>query len=245
MRKVMWALVMMVGCGSPETPPVPEKPPEPPPVEKKVETPPPPPAEPAATLPAGANPALLDPSKATEKAPDVYKAKFETTKGDFVIEVHRDWAPNGADRFYNMVKIGYLDDVAFFRAIDGFMVQFGINGLPEVNDKWRDANIKDDPVTQSNTTGMVTFAQTNDVDSRSTQIFINFKDNKALDGMRFAPFGKVASGMDVVNSLYKGYGEGYPQGMGPDQQRVQFEGNKYLKAEFPKLDYVKKATILP
>lgn len=242
MRYAMWALVMLVGCGSE---PVVEKAPEPPPVEKKVETPPPPPAEPpAAKLPEGANPALLDPSKATEKAPDVFKAKFETTQGNFVVEVHRDWAPNGADRFYNLVKIGYLDDVAFFRAIENFMVQFGINGLPEVNAKWMDANIPDDPVKESNKPGMVTFAQTNAPNSRSTQLFINFKDNSMLDGMRFAPFGKVVEGMDVVNKLYKGYGEGYPQGMGPDQQRVQFEGNKYLKAEFPKLDYVKKATIV-
>ena len=244
MRKVIWALVMVAGCGGPAEPVVAEKPVETPPVEKKVETPPPVEA-PRASLPEGANPALTDPSKATEKAPDVFKAKFETTKGEFIVEVHRDWAPNGADRFYNMVKIGYLDDVAFFRAIENFMVQFGLHGLPEVNRHWSESNIQDDPVKESNKPGMITFAQTGAPNSRSTQLFINFRDNANLDGMRFAPFGKVVSGMDVVNSLYKGYGEGAPDGMGPEQGRVKFEGNKYLKAEFPKLDYIKKATLVP
>jgi peptidyl-prolyl cis-trans isomerase A (cyclophilin A) len=190
------------------------------------------------------NPALLDPSLAEEKAPDKFRAKFTTTKGDFVIEVTRDWAPNGADRFYNMVKIGYLNDVAFFRNIEGFMVQFGINGNPKVNGKWREANIKDDRVVKSNTPGYVTFAQTGRPNSRSTQVFINFGDNARLDGQRFAPFGKVVEGMDVVKSLYNGYGEGAPNGRGPDQGRIQFEGNEYLKKSFPKLDYIKKAVIV-
>jgi peptidyl-prolyl cis-trans isomerase A (cyclophilin A) len=190
------------------------------------------------------SPALLDPSLAEEKAPDTFRAKFTTTKGDFVIEVTRKWAPNGADRFYNMVKIGYLNDVAFFRNIEGFMVQFGINGDPKVNKKWRDANIKDDPVVKSNTPGYVTFAQSSARNSRSTQVFINFGDNSRLDRDRFAPFGKVVEGMDVVKSLYNVYGEGAPNGRGPDQQRVQLEGNTYLKKSFPKLDYIKKAVIV-
>src|SRR5579872_3196287 len=190
------------------------------------------------------NPALLDPSLATDKAPESFKVKFVTTKGDFVIEVTRDWAPNGADRFYNLVKIGYLNDVAFFRNIDGFMVQFGIHGDCAVNAKWREANIKDDPVKKSNTSGYVTYAQSACLHSRSTQFFINFGDNANLDGMRFAPFGKVVQGMDVVKSLYNGYGEGAPRGRGPDQGRIQDEGNAYLKKDFPKLDYIKSATIV-
>jgi len=187
--------------------------------------------------------ALLDPSLAKEQAPEKFKAKFSTTKGDFVIEVTRDWAPNGADRFYNLVKIGYFDDAAFFRNIEGFMVQFGINGDPAVNRKWQRSNIKDDPVKQSNQPGFVTFAQSSALDSRTTQVFINFRDNGRLDEDRFAPFGRVVKGMDVVKSLYNGYGEGYPNGRGPDQGRVQDEGNAYLKKSFPKLDYTKKATI--
>ncbi len=190
------------------------------------------------------NPALLDPSLATDKAPDSFKVKFVTTKGDFVLEVTRDWAPNGADRFYNLVKIGYFKDVAFFRNIDGFMVQFGIHGDPAVNAKWHESNIKDDPVKKSNTAGFVTYAQTGRPNSRSTQFFINFGDNANLDGMRFAPFGQVVEGMDVVKSLYSGYGEGAPNGRGPDQRRVQEQGNAYLKKDFPKLDYIKTATIV-
>jgi len=190
------------------------------------------------------NPALLDPSKATDKAPDTFQAKFTTTKGDFVIEVTRDWAPNGADRFYNMVKIGYLNNVAFFRNIEGFMVQFGINGDPAVNTKWKVSNIKDDPVVESNKPGYVTFAQSGAPNSRSTQVFINFGDNSRLDRDRFAPFGRVVEGMDVVKSLYNGYGEGAPQGLGPNQGRVQAEGNAYLKKSYPKLDYIKKAEIV-
>jgi peptidyl-prolyl cis-trans isomerase A (cyclophilin A) len=201
--------------------------------------------DPAESEPAGEkNPALLDPSKATEKAPDTFQAKFTTTKGEFVIEVTRDWAPNGADRFYNMVKIGYLNNVAFFRNIEGFMVQFGINGDPAVNKKWKVSNIKDDPVVESNKPGYVTFAQSGAPNSRSTQVFINFGDNSRLDQDRFAPFGRVVEGMDVVKKLYNGYGEGAPRGLGPDQTRVQAEGNAYLKKSFPKLDYIKKAEIV-
>lgn len=189
------------------------------------------------------NPALLDPSLAKEKAPDQFQARFATTKGDFVIEVTREWAPHAADRFYNLVKIGYFDDAAFFRNIEDFMVQFGINGDPAVNEKWNQSNIKDDRVTQSNKRGYVTFAQKPTPNSRTTQIFINFGDNSQLDDQRFAPFGRVVEGMDVVESLYQGYGEGPPRGRGPDQGRIQQEGNDYLKKGFPKLDFVKNAKI--
>jgi peptidyl-prolyl cis-trans isomerase A (cyclophilin A) len=186
---------------------------------------------------------LLDPSKLTAKAPDVFRARFDTSKGPFVIEVHRDWAPKGADRFYNLVKNGYFDDVRFFRVIAGFMVQFGINGDPKLNDIWHEANITDDPVRQSNTRGMVSYAMRGP-DTRTTQVFINFADRNAqLDRMGFAPFGKVVEGMEVVDKLYSGYGEGAPQGAGPAQDRTQEEGNAYLKANFPELDYVKTARI--
>jgi peptidyl-prolyl cis-trans isomerase A (cyclophilin A) len=187
---------------------------------------------------------LSDPASLNEKAPAVYKAKFDTSKGPFVIEVNRDWAPNGADRFYNLVKNGFYNDTRFFRVIPGFMVQYGINGDPNVAAAWRDANIKDDPVKQSNARGMITFA-TAGPNTRTTQVFINFDNNAGLDGQGFSPFGKVVSGMEVVDSLYGGYGEGAPNGKGPDQGLIQQHGNAYLKEAFPKLDYVKQATIEP
>ena len=193
----------------------------------------------AATAAAGD---LSDPTALNEKAPAVYKAKFDTSKGPFVVEVHRDWAPNGADRFYNLVKNGYYDAARFFRVIEGFMVQFGINADPNIARVWRDANIKDDPVKESNRRGMVTFA-TAGPNTRTTQVFINFGDNAALDGQGFAPFAKVISGMEVVDSLYGGYGEGAPNGNGPDQGRLQQQGNAYLQQAFPKLDSINKATI--
>jgi peptidyl-prolyl cis-trans isomerase A (cyclophilin A) len=199
---------------------------------------------PSAAAPAAAVGALSDPSKLTETAPATYKAKFTTTQGEFVIEVQRDWAPNGADRFYNLVKNGFYDDTAFFRVVEGFMVQFGISGNPSLNNVWRAARIPDDPVKGQNLRGMVTFA-TSGPNSRTTQVFINFADNVNLDGMGFAPFGKIVSGMDVVDKLYKGYGEGAPRGAGPNQMLIQTRGNEYLKAEFPKLDYTQKATIEP
>jgi peptidyl-prolyl cis-trans isomerase A (cyclophilin A) len=187
---------------------------------------------------------LSDPASLNETAPDVYKVKFDTSKGPFVVEVHRDWAPNGADRFYNLVKNGFYDNDRFFRVVEGFMVQFGINGNPKLSSVWRDASIKDDPVTQSNKRGMITFA-TSGPNSRTTQVFINFNNNVGLDGQGFSPFGQVVSGMKVVDSLYNGYGEGAPRGSGPDQGRVQSEGNAYLNKDFPMLDYIKKATIEP
>jgi peptidyl-prolyl cis-trans isomerase A (cyclophilin A) len=187
---------------------------------------------------------LGNPAALKEQAPPVYKVEFDTSKGPFVVEVHRDWAPNGADRFYNLIKNGFYDNVRFFRVVEGFMAQFGVNGDPKVSAAWRDARIKDDPVRVSNKRTFVTFA-TAGPNTRTTQIFINYGDNSNLDGQGFSPFGQVVSGMKVVDSLYSGYGEGAPGGRGPNQARVQSEGNAYLTSAFPNLDYVKKATIAP
>jgi peptidyl-prolyl cis-trans isomerase A (cyclophilin A) len=188
---------------------------------------------------------LLNPAALNETAPATYNIKFDTSAGEFVVKVTRDWAPNGADRFYNLVKNGFYDDVRFFRAIAGFMVQFGINGDPAVNAVWRNARIAPDPVKQSNRRGFITYAMGGTPDTRTTQVFINFQDNASLDKSGFAPFGEVVKGMDVVSKLYTGYGEGAPRGDGPEQGRVQTEGNAYLRKSFPRLDYVKKAAIEP
>jgi peptidyl-prolyl cis-trans isomerase A (cyclophilin A) len=185
---------------------------------------------------------LSNPTALNERAPATYKVRFDTSKGPIVVEVRRDWAPNGADRFYNLVKNGFYDNVRFFRVISGFMVQFGIHGDPKVMAPWRDARFPDDPVVQSNDRGYITFA-TSGPNSRTTQVFINFKNNAGLDRQGFSPFGRVLSGMDVVDKLYSGYGEGAPQGQGPEQGRVQREGNEYLAKEFSRMDFVKKATI--
>lgn len=188
---------------------------------------------------------LLEPKskEMNQTAPAKFQAKFETSQGDFVIEVQRDWAPLGADRFYNLVKNGFYDDVRFFRIISGFMAQFGISGDPKTSAVWREARIQDDPVKQSNKRGFVSYAMAGP-NTRTTQLFINFGDNSRLDASGFAPFGQVVTGMDVVDKLHSGYGEGPPRGMGPDQGRVQAEGNAYLDKEFSKLDKVKKATIV-
>ncbi len=187
---------------------------------------------------------LANPAALNAQAPAAYKVKFDTSKGPFVIEVHRDWAPLGADRFYNLVKNGFYNDARFFRVITGFMVQFGINADPRLAAVWREAAINDDPVSKSNTRGMITFA-TRGPNTRTTQVFINYGNNARLDTGGFAPFGQVVSGMDVVDALYSGYGEGAPRGAGPEQSRLQSEGNAYLNKEFPKLDYIKTATIVP
>ena len=171
-----------------------------------------------------------------EKAPATFKVKFDSSAGPFVVEVHRAWAPNAADHFYTLVKNGFYDEARFFRVVPNFMVQFGINADPSVQAKWRNS-IKDDPVKESNKRGYVTFAQTSAPNSRSTQIFVNFKDNSFLDSQRFAPFGQVTSGMENVDKISAEYGEK------PNQGSIQSQGNTYLKAQFPKLDYVKKATI--
>jgi peptidyl-prolyl cis-trans isomerase A (cyclophilin A) len=179
---------------------------------------------------------LKTPASLNEKAPDTYKANFDTSAGAFVVEVHRAWAPLGADRFYNLVKNGFFDNTRFFRVVPNFMVQFGLNGDPAVQSVWRTANLKDDPGKESNKKGYVTFA-TAGPNTRTTQVFINFKDNGFLDSQGFAPFGQVVSGMDVVEKITSQYGET------PNQGRIQAEGNAYLTKEFPKLDYIKKATI--
>ncbi|HNT97206.1 MAG TPA: peptidylprolyl isomerase [Elusimicrobiales bacterium] len=187
--------------------------------------------------------ALLNPSQLTEQAPASFKVLFKTTKGDFTLEVNRDWSPLGADRFYNLVKNGYFTDIAFFRVIGGFMAQFGIHGEPKVSAAWRGARIQDDPVKESNKRGYISYAMAGP-NTRTTQLFINFGDNSQLDSMGFSPFGKVVSGMEVVDAIYNGYGEGAPNGRGPDQGRVQMQGNAYLKADFPKLDYIKSASTI-
>lgn len=182
---------------------------------------------------------LRNPEQLKETAPATYKATFDTSAGAFVIEVHRDWAPNEADRFYNLVKNGFYDDCRFFRVVPGFMVQFGMNGNPAIQKIWQNTNMKDDPVKQSNKRGYVSFAQTGAPNSRSTQLFVNFADNTSLDhtGQGFAPFGQVVSGMNVVDKITAQYGER------PDQGEIVNKGNAYLNASFPKLDYIKKATI--
>jgi peptidyl-prolyl cis-trans isomerase A (cyclophilin A) len=182
---------------------------------------------------------LLHPESLKAKAPDVYEVKFATTKGDFVIQVTRAWAPLGADRFYNLVKYHYYDGASFFRVVPGFVVQFGLTGSPAVNKAWMDANIKDDPVTQSNLPGTITFAMAGP-NTRTTQVFINFRNNASLDSQGFAPFGKVTDGMDVVNQLYSGYADSPTSHQG----EITNQGNVYLEKNFPKLDSIKIATII-
>lgn len=184
------------------------------------------------------DPALLHPAMLKATAPDVYEATFKTTAGDFVVTVTRAWAPIGADRFYNLVKHGYFTDAAFFRVLPGFVVQFGMNANPTVNAAWEKATIKDDPVTQSNHTGYLTYAKpSGPPDSRTTQIFISLGENGRLDSDGFAPFAQVTSGMDVVQKLYSGYGET------PNQGDIAVEGNAYLNKNFPKLDHIVSATV--
>jgi peptidyl-prolyl cis-trans isomerase A (cyclophilin A) len=187
-----------------------------------------------------------DSTAMNQTAPDTYRVLFSTSKGDFTVEVHRSWAPKGADRFYNLVRNGFYTDVRFFRVIREprpFMAQFGISGDPNLTAKWRDANLTDDPVKEHNTRGRITFA-TAGPNTRTTQLFINYGDNSRLDGMGFSPFGEIISGMDVVDQLYAEYGEGAPDGHGPDQGRLEKEGTPYLTQGWPKLDYIKSAKIV-
>jgi peptidyl-prolyl cis-trans isomerase A (cyclophilin A) len=185
----------------------------------------------------GQGAALKNPAALKETAPATFNATFDTSAGAFIVAVHRDWAPNGADRFYNLVKSGFFDDCRFFRVVSNFMVQFGINGDPAVAAAWRPARIPDDKFKESNKRGYVTFA-TSGPNTRTTQVFINFNDNsRSLDAQGFTPFGEVLTGMAVVDKIYSGYGES------PNQGSIQAEGNAYLMKSFPKLDYVKKATI--
>jgi peptidyl-prolyl cis-trans isomerase A (cyclophilin A) len=181
---------------------------------------------------------LSDPAKLTAKAPETFKARFETTKGAFVVEVHREWSPRGADRFYNLVKNGYYDGVKFFRAVPNFVVQWGIHGDPAIATKWLQATIPDDPVKQSNTRGFITYAM-GGANSRSVQVFVNLADNARLDALGFAPFGKVTEGMDVVDKLHNGYADGLTKLQG----RIAAEGNAFLEKTYPQLDAIKKATI--
>lgn len=177
-----------------------------------------------------------------ENAPDVFKVDFDTSKGLVVVEVHRDWAPIGVDHFYTLVKLGFYDGDRFFRYVRGFVVQFGINGIPATTRTWANANIKDDPVKEHNVRGTLTYA-TAGPNTRSTQLFINLKSNLPLDADGFAPFGKVVTGMDIVDNLYSGYGEMAPSGAGPDAQQIEIQGNDYLLSHFPRLDFIKKATV--
>jgi len=187
--------------------------------------------------------ALRQPALAREQAPAVFFAKFETTKGEFVVEVTRKWAPHGADRFFNLVRIGYFDDTAFFRVKKGFVVQFGLSGDTRVNSVWKDAQIPDDEVKETNARGTLTYAMAGPK-TRTTQVFVNLGDNLGLDGQGFAPFGRVVNGLKVLDSLYDGYGDMRPFGEGPDQRGILSMGNAYLKREFPKLDYIERATLL-
>ena len=196
----------------------------------------------ATTEKKGPHPGLKDPKKATKKAPDKFQAKITTTKGDIVLEVVREWSPNGADRFYNLVDIGFFKDIAIFRAIEGFMFQFGIHGDPKVSRVWSDANIKDDPRVRSvsNTKGFITFAKSGLPNSRSTQFFINLGNNARLDGMGFTPFGRVVKGMDVVEKINTEYGEN----SGEVQGLFQARGNEYIKERYPKIDYIKSVSLV-
>jgi peptidyl-prolyl cis-trans isomerase A (cyclophilin A) len=188
-------------------------------------------------------PVLLTPASVTGRAPERFTVILDTTEGDIRLNVTRAWSPNGADRFYALVQAGYYTNVSFFRVVSGFMAQTGIHGDPAVNAAWRGANIPDDPVTQHNTRGMVSFA-TAGPGTRTTQFFINFVDNSRLDGMGFSPFARIEdASMAVVDRLHAGYGEGAPAGRGPMQARMQREGNRYLRAEFPALDYIRSVRI--
>ncbi len=179
----------------------------------------------------------MNPAQLNETAPDQFQVKFDTSKGEFIVDVTRAWSPNGADRFYNLVKNGLYDNCRFFRVVEDFMVQFGINGDPAISKLWRMANIPDDRPNQSNKRAYITFA-TAGPNTRTTQLFINFADNSFLDRQGFTPFGKVTQGMEIVDSIYSGYGEQ------PNQGLIQSQGNAYLEKSFPDLDYVKSTTII-
>jgi len=175
-----------------------------------------------------------------ERAPDEFAVRFQTSAGDFTVAVQRELAPRGADRFYNLVRHGYYDDQRFFRVVPGFVVQWGMSGDPDLTGVWSQATIQDDPVKDSNTAGTITFAKTGAPNSRTTQVFINLGNNTRLDGMGFAPFGRVTEGMEAVRALNAKYGEAPSQ----QQQRIAKQGNEYLDAQFPGLDYIESARII-
>ena len=186
-----------------------------------------------------ANEKLLDASALNETAPDKFNVTLETTQGDVVIAVDRSLAPIGADRFYNLVKNGFFDDCRFFRVVPNFVVQFGLNGSPDVNKVWQTARIQDEPVKETNARGTITFAKASQPNSRTTQMFINLVDNARLDDMGFSAFGRVVSGMEFVDAIFAGYGGN------PRQDLIASQGNAYLESEFSKLDFIKKAVITP
>ena len=245
------AAVILSGCKSNEQT-AQTAPPEQPKTEAPAQPATSPPAEAAPETAPAAKPAevphnyskeLLAPAKLKEKAPDTYKVKFDTTRGVFTVTVNRSWAPLGADRLYNLVKHHFFDNTAFFRVVPGFVVQFGISGNPAVSTAWKNMDIQDDPVVQSNKRGTLTFAQTSQPNSRGTQLFFNLKDNSQLDhmGQGFAPVGVVdGNGINIVEMMYEGYGDS----AGPDQDQLAKQGDPYLKKGWPKLDYVKSATLV-
>lgn len=256
MRAKSWCVIfaaatLLAGCKSKE-PAAETKPAE----TAKTETPSPAPApapaetKPAATETAPASAAkaavaakpgnLLKPSTLQEKAPEKYEVKFKTTRGEFTVQVTRAWSPLGADRFYNLVKAHFYDNTAFFRVVPGFVAQFGIAEKPAVSAAWKKTEIADDPVTQTNKRGYLSFA-TAGPNTRTTQIFINLKDNPRLDGMGFSPFGVVeGNGMNVVEMMYEGYGDN----AGPEQDQIEKQGTPYLKKGWPKLDYIQSTTLV-
>jgi peptidyl-prolyl cis-trans isomerase A (cyclophilin A) len=233
------ACALLIGCSSSneskkaaerQAPPAAAAPEAP----KPAEAPTPAPAEPAKPETRKAAPNALP-----EKAPNDYKVNIDTSKGMIVMECHKAWSPMGADHFYDLVKIHFYDDVRFFRVMRGFMAQFGMNGTPMTNSIWANANILDDPPAgQHNTRGMVTYGKTSMPNSRSTQLFINFGDNSRLDADGFTPVCMVTSGMETADRIYAGYGEA------PDQGLIGAQGNAYLNSQFPRLDYIRKATIV-
>ena len=254
MRTAIWcvsatAVLLLVGCKT-KQPEAETKPAE----TAKVETPPPtaapapaeskppataPSAAPAASAPPARAGNLLKPATLNEKAPEKYEVKFKTTRGDFTLMVKREWSPLAADRFYNLVKAHFYDNTAFFRVVPGFVVQFGISDRPAVSAAWKHTEIPDDPVTQTNKRGTLSFA-TAGPNTRTTQIFINLKDNLRLDGMGFSPFAVVeGDGMNVVEMMYEGYGDN----AGPDQDQIEKQGTPYLKKGWPKLDYIVSASL--
>lgn len=253
MKKAKWIVVaaavgiLLFGCKGKEqtveAPPAAEKPKTEAPAAARAETPAPPQAETPASEPSvaprtGYDRTLLRPAMLKDKAPETYQVKFVTTRGDFTVTVTRAWAPIGADRFYNLVKHHFYDNASFFRVVPGFVVQFGLSAYPPVSAAWQHADLKDDPVTQSNKRGYLTFA-TAGPNTRTTQVFISLKDNAGLDGQGFAPFGVVdAPGMKVVDMFYDQYGDT----AGPDQDQIAKQGKPYLDKGWPKLDSIKTAT---
>ena len=187
---------------------------------------------------------LLQPSRFTSTAPETFQVRFETSAGDFVVAVRRDWAPLGVDRFYNLVRGGFFDDTRVYRVVDGFVAQFGLSGDPYVNQAWKTEFLVDDPVTQTNRRGRVTFAK-GGRHSRTTEIFVNLRDNPQLDENGFAPLGEVVEGMEVVDAFHAAYGDGPPRGEGPYQAMVEARGNLYLDADFPDLTHIERASVEP